>query len=77
MRATPNKQLITINAVLEEGAMVVIGPLVVASGVAVVILVVGLLTVLPVVDLVVVSVAIIVVVCNGTSRRSIFRNNSA
>ena len=26
MRATPNKQLITINAVLEEGAMVVIGP---------------------------------------------------
>ena len=26
MRATPNKQLITINAVLEEGAMVVTGP---------------------------------------------------
>lgn len=45
-------------------------PLVVASGVAVLISVVGLLTVLPVVALVVVSVAIIVVVCNGTSRRS-------
>lgn len=64
MRAIANKQLITINAVFEGEASIVVGPSVVASGVVVVLIsVLGLVdTFAAVVGLVVVSVAIIVVV---------------